>query len=488
MDSRDMPLGDEQQTTDQQEEAQPQPVAENEAPEMSLEDTSQPVGTGEADVVTAEPAPSVLDAAADVETDEENDALPNTSEADAAVDEPTPSTQSTQDAASDTEDDMPASSDDDTADETGTDDDTSRLQRGTLLDGTILSTSPTEILVDLGEHGNGIINSRELERLTSSTLQELQEGTPVLVYVLSAANSDGIPVLSISRALEESDWRQAENFLESKEIYTGKVAGYNKGGLIVRFGRLRGFVPASQISPERRDRAGGDSPESRWGEMLGETIDVKVVELKRSRNRLILSEQAATRDSREREKSRLLSELNIGDQRKGQVTSITDFGAFVNLGGADGLVHLTELSWKHVAHPNEVVEVGQEVEVTVISLDRDHRRIGLSMRRLEHDPWRHVEQQYVKGQLIQASITKLTKFGAFARLVDHPEIEGLIHVSELSEHRVRHPREVVSKGDVLTLRIIKIDRNQRRLGLSLKQVDSPDYMDIDWNLTDTDEK
>lgn len=355
------------------------------------------------------------------------------------------------------------------------------LRRGDLLEGKILKTSPTEVLVDLGEHGEGIINSRELERLTSSTLQTIQVDTPVLVYVLSSNKSEK-PILSISRALEEADWRLAEQYLESKEIYQGKVAGYNKGGLIVRFGRLRGFVPASQISPERRDRAAGESPEARWGSMLGETIDVKVVELKRSRNRLILSEQVASREAREKQKSRLLDELQVGERRKGHVTSLTEFGAFVDLGGADGLVHLTELSWKHLTHPSEILELGQEVEVEVISVDRNDRRIGLSIRRLEHDPWQVVEDQYVKGQLIQATITKLTKFGTFARLVDHPEIEGLIHVSELSEHRVRHPREVVSKGDVLTLRIIKIDRDQRRLGLSLKQVDSPDYIDIDWNM------
>lgn len=376
---------------------------------------------------------------------------------------------------------------DENAEDEDDDEDEDSLKRGDLVEGTVIKTSPTEILVDLGELGQGVINSRELERLTSSTLQGLQEGTSVLVYVLTSRNDEGLPVLSISRALEESDWRTAEEYLESKDIYQGKVAGYNKGGLIVRFGRLRGFVPASQISQERRERSSGDSPEERWGNMLGESIEVKVVELKRSRNRLILSEQAAIRDIREREKSRLLDELEVGEKRTGQVTSLTDFGAFVDLGGADGLVHLTELSWKHVTHPSEVVSVGQDVEVEVISVDRENRRIGLSMRRTERDPWRNIEQQYVRGQLIQASITKLTKFGAFARLVDHPEIEGLIHVSELSEHRVRHPREVVSKGDVLTLRIIKIDRENRRLGLSLKQVDSPDYMDIDWKLTGNDD-
>ncbi len=379
-------------------------------------------------------------------------------------------------------DDATDSDDDD--DDDGPDESATGLKRGTLIEGTVQATSPTEILVELGEHGEGVINSRELERLTSATLESLHEGATVLTFVLSASNQDGRAVLSISRALEESDWRDAEAYLNNGDIYDGKVSGYNKGGLIVRFGRLRGFVPASQIANERRDRAKGGSPEERWGEMLGEPIYVKVVELKRSRNRLILSEQAASREVREKKKTELLEELSVGQVRQGRVTSLTEFGAFVDLGGADGLVHLTELSWTHVTHPGEVVQVGQEVEVEVISVDVSDRRIGLSMRRLGDDPWDDIADQYERGQLIQATVTKLTKFGAFARLVEHPEIEGLIHVSELSEHRVRHPREVVSKGDVLTLRIIKIEKEQRRLGLSLKQVDSPEFMDFDWRMTD----
>jgi len=214
--------------------------------------------------------------------------------------------------------------------------------------------------------------------------------------------------------------------------------------------------------------------------MVGEDIAVKVVEIDRARNRLILSERAAQREAREQQKARLLKDLTVGEVRKGRVISIADFGAFVDLGGADGLVHLTEISWKHVTHPREVLEVGQEVEVEVISIDPDRKRIGLSMKRREHDPWDDVVAQYQVGQLVQATVTKLTKFGAFARLVDAPEIEGLIHISELADYRVSHPREVVLVGDVLTLRIVKIDADQRRLGLSLRQVDSPKYMDQDW--------
>jgi small subunit ribosomal protein S1 len=355
-----------------------------------------------------------------------------------------------------------------------------RFRRGELVDGIVIATSPTEVLVDLGEGMTGVIASRELERMDRSALEALKVGSEIMAYVLKARGSDGHPVLSLARAEEEKNWRLAETYFQNKQVYFSKVAGYNKGGLIVRFGKVRGFVPASQISRERQQRAAGDSPEEKWGNMVGEDIAVKVVEIDRARNRLILSERAAAREWREQKKAHLLEGLAVGEVRQGRVISIADFGAFVDLGGADGLVHLTELSWKHITHPREVLEVGQEVEVEVISIDRDRKRIGLSMKRREDDPWQEVVRAYTIGQLVQATVTKLTKFGAFARLVDAPEIEGLIHISELADYRVSHPREVVLVGDVLTLRIVKIDADQRRLGLSLRQVDSAKYMDQDW--------
>jgi small subunit ribosomal protein S1 len=326
----------------------------------------------------------------------------------------------------------------------------------------------------------GVVASRELERMDRTALESLAAGKEVEAYVLKARGADGRPVLSLARAEEEGNWRLAEQYFQNQEVYFSKVAGYNKGGLIVRFGKVRGFVPASQVSRDRQRRAAGESPEERWGGMVGEDIAVKVVEIDRARNRLILSERSAAREWRERQKSRLLEELEVGEVRRGRVISIADFGAFVDLGGADGLVHLTELSWQHVTHPREVLEVGQEVEVEVISIDRQRKRIGLSMKRQDDDPWQQVLKKYEVAQLVQATVTKLTKFGAFARLVDDPEIEGLIHISELAEYRVNHPREVVLVGDVLTLRIVKIDPDQRRLGLSLRQVDSAKYMDQDW--------
>ncbi len=349
-----------------------------------------------------------------------------------------------------------------------------------VVEGTVIETSPTEVLVQLTDELVGVVASRELERMDRSALESLKVGSPVHAYVLKMKGQDGRPVLSLARAEEENNWRLAEQHYQNKDVYFSKVAGYNKGGLIVRFGKVRGFVPASQISRERQQRASGASPEERWGHMVGEDIAVKVVEIDRARNRLILSERAAAREWREKQKSRLLEDLEVGEVRKGRVISVADFGAFVDLGGADGLVHLTEITWQHITHPREVLEVGQEVEVQVINIDRDNKRIGLSMKRQEDDPWLRVVRQYEIGQLVQATVTKLTKFGAFARLVDAPEIEGLIHISELADYRVSHPREVVLVGDVVTLRIIKINIDQRRLGLSLRQVDSAKFMDQDW--------
>jgi small subunit ribosomal protein S1 len=212
--------------------------------------------------------------------------------------------------------------------------------------------------------------------------------------------------------------------------------------------------------------------------MSGETLVARVIEVDQERRRLILSERAASQESREALKERLLDELAVGEVRKGRVTSLADFGAFVNINGADGLVHLSELSWERIDHPNEMLSVGDEVEVKVISIDQDRKRIGLSLRQLKKDPWEDHIHEFKVGQLVEGTITRLVKFGAFARLDDH--IEGLIHISELSEDRIEHPKEVVNEGDTLALRIIKIEPERRRIGLSLRKVDSAAYSDVDW--------
>jgi small subunit ribosomal protein S1 len=354
------------------------------------------------------------------------------------------------------------------------------LKRGDLVEGTILETTPTSIKVQLGEHGDGVVPGSELERMGRKALEALKPGAPLTVFVVNPRAKDGGALVSINRAEEELDWLKAATYKDSQQVYDTKIAGYNKGGLIVKFGRLRGFVPQSQMNAERRRMDETETPETRWGKMVNEPIVVKVMEVDKSRNRLILSERQAARESREKRKENLINQLTVGELRTGRVVSLEDFGAFIDVGGAEGLVHLTELSWHHVTHPRQFLEVGQQVQVRVISVDPVAKRIGLSMKQLEMDPWDRVATEYNTGQLVKATITKLTKFGAFAEIEGLPEIEGLVHISELSDRRVLHPKDVVNEGDVLTLRIVKMDVANRRLGLSLKKVNSPEYLDSDW--------
>jgi small subunit ribosomal protein S1 len=347
-------------------------------------------------------------------------------------------------------------------------------KRGEVVEGTVVSTSPMQVVVDLGK-AQGMIPSHELEKMSRAQLDELTVGTTVAVYVVNPSNM----LLSVNRALEELDWQKAETYRASQDTYETRVAGYNKGGLIVRFGRLRGFVPQSQMSLDRRNAPPGESVEERWGKMVNEAIVVKVMEVDRGRNRLILSERLANRESREQRKAQLVSQLTVGEVRMGRVVSWEEFGAFVDIGGAEGLVHLTEISWQHITHPEQVLTKGQEVKVEVISVDKDNKRIGLSIKRQLSDPWDDIAIKFRVGQLVQGTVTKLAKFGAFVQLTDFPEIEGLIHISELSDRRVTTPREVVQEGDKLTLRVVKIEVKDRRLGLSLKKVRSAEYLDID---------
>jgi len=352
---------------------------------------------------------------------------------------------------------------------------------GDMRTGMIASISDDEILVSIGAKSEGVIPARELEGMSAEERAKLKVGQDIQVYIVSPEGSKGIMQLSYTRSMEDDDWGKAEALLKSKEAYQGKVEGFNKGGLIVTVGRLRGFVPASQVSQTRRMRYKGDTPEQRWSEMVGETLVARVIEVDRERRRLILSERAAAQESREALKERLLTEIKIGETRKGRVTSLADFGAFVNINGADGLVHLSELSWERVDHPNKMLSVGDEVEVKVISIDNERKRIGLSMRQLQKDPWEDNVEDYHVGQLVEGTITRLVKFGAFARIDDH--VEGLIHISELSDERIEHPKEVVKEGDKLALRVIKIEPDRRRIGLSLRKVDSAQFADQDFAAT-----
>ncbi|MCA1899995.1 MAG: S1 RNA-binding domain-containing protein [Chloroflexi bacterium] len=353
-------------------------------------------------------------------------------------------------------------------------------QVGEIRKGVIASVGANQILVSVGAKSEGVVSGRELEQLSAEERAALQVGQEVSVYVLNPEDQNGNVVLSFKRAQEEMSWENVEKMVADQTVIDTKIIGFNKGGLIAAVGNLRGFVPSSQISALRRSQASGDTPEQRWQKMVGQPISVRIIEVDRERRRLILSERSVNTETRSSLKDRVISELEEGGVYTGKVTSLADFGAFVNINGADGLVHLSELSWDRLSHPREILEVGQEVRVKVINVDREKKRIGLSIRALQEDPWKSRVEKYSVGQLVEGTITRLTKFGAFARL--DGDIEGLIHISELSENRVEHPKEVLKEGEVKTLRVIRIDGEQHRVGLSLRKVDSAAFADKDFKM------
>ncbi|HDQ73108.1 MAG TPA: S1 RNA-binding domain-containing protein [Chloroflexi bacterium] len=357
-----------------------------------------------------------------------------------------------------------------------------QLKRGEIVSGVVVRANDHEVIVDIGAKCEGIVPDYDLERLSQEEREMIQEGEEVMVFVVNPEDADDNIILSLSRAQIAQDWRKMKRLLKTQQIIESEVTGCNKGGLLVQIGKLRGFVPGSQLDATRvlRQAPSGSEGENRWAPLVGETIKLKVIEVDRQRNRLILSERAALRDWRKNQRERLLDELEEGEVRKGRVVNLVKFGAFVDMGGIDGLIHLSELSWKRVEDPREVVDVGQEVEVYVLSVDRERERIALSLKRLQDDPWESVEERYQEGQLVEGVVTRLTKWGAFASIVGDEAIEGLIHISELDEGQVHHPRDVVEADQVLVLRVIGIDEDRHRMALSLKQVDQGVYLDQDW--------
>ena len=353
-------------------------------------------------------------------------------------------------------------------------------KRGEIRIGTVARITPNEILVDIGAKTEGIVNAQELDKIDPEVRDSIKMGEDVKVFVVNPHARHGNIILSIAKAEAMRDWELAEKLLESEEVYEGELAGYNKGGMIMRIGHLRGFIPASQMSLARRRQSVGETPAQRWSGMVGDAALVKVLEVDRDRNRLILSERSAAKEYRSRAREQIMAELQVGDKRTGRVNSLADFGAFVDLGGIEGLVHVSELTWKPIDHPKEVLSIGDEVEVQILNVDEKRNRIGLSMKLLEPDPWSRVLDQYQSGQLVEATITRLAKFGAFARLKETPELEGLVRIAELSHDNIDHPKEVVQEGEDRILRIIEIDAGKRRMSLSVREVDSARYANLDY--------
>jgi small subunit ribosomal protein S1 len=345
------------------------------------------------------------------------------------------------------------------------------LKYGDVMDGVVMHVDREELLVDIGSKSEGVVPAREYSSLSQEERQALAVGDTILVFVVQPENQEGHAVVSIDRARQEKSWRRLQEIFEANEVIEAEVTNYNKGGLLVNLDGVRGFVPASQVTEIR----GGDeaSKQADMARVIGTSLPLKVIEINRHRNRLILSERQAVQERRDVMKERLIEELKEGEVRKGRVSSICDFGAFVDIGGADGLVHLSELSWSRVRHPSEVLKVGQEVDVYVLGINSQEKKIALSIKRTQAEPWSRVAANYEVGQLVRGTVTQLANFGAFARIEDG--IEGLIHVSELADDRVSHPKQVVSEGQELLLRIIRIDPQRRRMGLSLRRaLDTPD--------------
>jgi small subunit ribosomal protein S1 len=345
------------------------------------------------------------------------------------------------------------------------------LKYGDVLEGIIMHLDRDELLVDIGSKAEGIVPAKEYSSLSTEEKGKLQVGDNILVFVVQPENQEGHPVVSIDRARQEKSWRRLQEIHEANDVIEAEVTNYNKGGLLVNLDGVRGFVPASQVSEIR----GGDesSKQADMARLIGTSMPLKVIEINRHRNRLILSERQAIQERRDIMKEKLIEELKEGEIRKGRVSSICDFGAFVDIGGADGLVHLSELSWSRVRHPSELLKLGEEVDVYVLGINPTEKKIALSIKRTQAEPWSRVASSYEVGQLVRGTVTQLANFGAFARIEDG--IEGLIHVSELADERIQHPKQVVHEGQDLLLRIIRIDPQRRRMGLSLRRaLDTPD--------------
>lgn len=350
-----------------------------------------------------------------------------------------------------------------------------RPHRGQICQGVILKVEERGITVDVGLKRDGFVPYTDAERLGKEMACQLKPGQEVTACIVRPEDRDGNLILSLYQARLEQDWTKAQEMLESDEVQQAQVTGYNQGGLTVKFGRLRGFVPGSHLAAPDSRRFHRDQREQIFQGYVGQELPLTVIEVNRARRRLILSERLAQRQLRKHRREGLLNELLEGQVCRGTVSRLCDFGAFVDLGGADGLIHVSELAWRHIQHPSEVLQVGDEVEVYVLRLDHKRKRIGLSLKRLQPDPWDLVDLSYEEGQLVSGIVTGMAEFGAFVTL--DIGVEGLVHVSELADPPPQEPQAVVQLGAQLVLRILRVESSRRRIALSLKAVSAQERDD-----------
>ena len=334
------------------------------------------------------------------------------------------------------------------------------FEEGDVMTGRVVRIDKDEVLVDIGYKSEGVIPNNELSiRKSVDPSQEVELGEEIDALVLIKEDPDGRLIMSKKRARFERAWRRIEAAAESGEPVEGSVIEVVKGGLIVDLG-LRGFLPASLVDIRRVQNL---------DEFLGQTIYCKVIELNRSRNNVVLSRRAVLEEERKEVRQQILDRLQPGEVVEGSIFNIVDFGAFVDLDGIDGLIHISELSWSHVNHPSEILSIGQKVPVKVLDIDRERQRISLGLKQTQEDPWQRVVDTYNVGDELEGKVTKVVTFGAFVEILDG--VEGLVHISELAQHHVENPREVVNQGDVVRVKILEIDSDRRRLSLSIKRVE-----------------
>src|SRR5205085_6992487 len=334
------------------------------------------------------------------------------------------------------------------------------ISEGQVVHGTVVRVDKDEVLVDIGYKSEGVIPVAELSiRRSVDPADEVSLGDEVDALVLQKEDADGRLILSKKRARFEKAWKKIEAAAESGEPVDGQVIEVVKGGLIIDLG-VRGFLPASLVDIRRVPNL---------DEYLSQTIECKVIELNRSRNNVVLSRRAVLEEQRREDRERILDRLQPGLIVEGQISNIVDFGAFVDLNGIDGLIHISELSWSHVNHPSEILDIGQTVQVKVLDIDRDRQRISLGLKQTQEDPWQRVVDTYHVGDELEGKVTKVVTFGAFVEILDG--VEGLVHISELAAHHVENPREVVAPGDEIKVKILEIDSERRRLSLSVKRVE-----------------
>ncbi len=348
---------------------------------------------------------------------------------------------------------------------------TPTLRHGDIVSGVIVCASPQAVLIDVGDKLDAMVIPKDLESFTPEQWQELRPGRRVSVYVMEVAEAEGVIYVSLKRAEQQKDWDEAFRLMESKETVELPVVEANRGGVLVQMGKLRGFVPGSQLSPTWRYMQSGDDPDQRWASLVGKTLRLRVLEAVPERNRLILSERSAP-DQRQRKREALAS-MELGQIYEGVVTNVVDYGAFVNINGVEGLIHISELSWRRVIHPRDIVQVGQTVRVMLLDINMNTERLSLSLKRVQPDPWEHVEEYCPQNTLVEVRVVHYAKFGVFVALVDHPDIEGLVHLSELSAQPVERPEEIVNLGERRLARVLSCDRAARRIAFSFKQVGTP---------------